>query len=87
MSTINKLSPVHVVAARGLLKMSQQDLATAAEVSQATIAKFEAGLHDPRPATMKAIRTALEEHGIEFYNGGDPGVRLFRSKAKKPGPH
>lgn len=85
MSTVTKLSPVHVVAARGLLKMSQQDLAALAGVSQATVAKFEAGLHEPRPATMKVIKGALEDLGIEFYNGGDPGVRLFHSKAKKPG--
>ena len=82
MSSNFKLTGLHVGAARSLLRMSQLDLARAAEVSESTIKKFEAGLHDPRPATLKVIRQALEDRGIEFYNGGDPGVRLFRSRAK-----
>lgn len=87
MSSHFRLTGLHVGAARSLLRMSQQDLAVAAGVSQSTVKKFEAGLHEPIPATKKAIREALEDRGIEFMNGGEPGVRLRPSKAKKPGTY
>lgn len=82
MSSGFRLTAVHVGAARSLLRMSQAELAEAAGVSESTVRKFEAGLHEPRPATLAVIRQAFEDRGIEFYNGGDPGVRLFRSKVK-----
>jgi transcriptional regulator with XRE-family HTH domain len=87
MSSNIKLTGIHVGAARKLLRISQQDLAAEAGVSEATVKNFEAGLHDPRPATLKVIREALEAHGIEFMNGGEPGVRLRPSKATKPPLH
>ncbi len=87
MSSIIKISGIHVGAARKLLRISQQELATLAGVGEATVKKFEAGLHDPRPATRKVIREALEAQGIEFTNGGEPGVKLRPSKATKPPLH
>lgn len=77
----------HITAARGLLGMTQADLAEVSSVAEATIRRFEAELVSPRPATVETLRRAMEDRGIEFYNGGDPGVRLFRSKAKKPGTY
>jgi len=77
----------HITAARGLLGMTQADLAEIASVAEATIRRFESEIVNPRPATVETLRRALEDRGIEFYNGGDPGVRLFRSKVKKPGTY
>ena len=67
-----------VAAARKLLKMTQIDLAEAASLTQATITKFERGGH-VRPETVEAVREALLQRGIEFTNGGEPGVRLKKS--------
>ncbi|RYF13204.1 MAG: transcriptional regulator, partial [Oxalobacteraceae bacterium] len=32
----------------------------------------------PRDSTIAAIRAALEAAGVEFTNGGEPGVKLRR---------
>ena len=77
----------HITAARALLGFTQADLAAVSSVAESTIRRFETGNNEPRPATVETLRRALEDRGIEFYNGGDPGVRLFPSKAKKPGTY
>lgn len=64
--------------ARGLLGMSQRDLAAASGVHLQTLLDFEKGHRIPRGPTMQAIVRALEEAGIVFIpaNGGGQGVRL-----------
>lgn len=71
----------HIVAARGLLHMSQGQLAEAAGVALPTIVNFEKGHVEPKPETVEAIRAVLEGLGIEFSNGDNPGVKLFRDRA------
>ena len=66
-------------AARGLLGWSQKDLATAAQVGRATIADFEVGKREPYARTLADLRRALEEAGVAFTNGGEPGVKLKKS--------
>jgi len=85
MSTKIRIVGEHIGAARKLLKMSQAELAVAAGVGEATIKNAEAGLHEPRPSTLKVIQDALEQRGIEFTNGDNPGVKLIRDKSKLPG--
>ena len=65
-------------AARGLLGISQRDLAEAANVSLSAILDFETGTRNPRPATLAALRRAFEDAGVLFIpiNGGGQGVRL-----------
>ena len=79
-----KLQPVHVAAARAVLKITQADLAAAADVSEDTVRFFESGRTEPREETLYKLQHALEQRGIEFYNGGEPGVRLRPSKAVIP---
>jgi DNA-binding XRE family transcriptional regulator len=79
-----KLVAEHVVAARGMLKMSQSDLAMAAGVNRDTIQFFESGRTTPKDDTLFRIQTALEQRGIIFHNGGTPSVTLDRSKATIP---
>ena len=89
-----KLLRKHVVAARGLLSISQGELAKLAGVSETTVARFESGGKPAlKDATLWEIQTALEQCGIEFQNGGRPGVRyhpdrdrrrLARSEPLKP---
>ena len=75
----------HIAAARALLGLTQTELAEVSSVNSATILRFENGQNEPRPATVAMLQRALEDRGIEFSNGGEPGVKLRPSKAKKPG--
>lgn len=67
--------------ARAALKWSIDDLASAASVGRATIARFETGTV-PRAETVAALRSAIERAGVTILNDGDhsvsggPGVRL-----------
>lgn len=72
------ITPAQCRAARALLDWSQQQLADAARVGNATIRNFEGGKSSPQNATLTVLRTALESAGVEFIpeNGGGPGVRL-----------
>lgn len=78
--SIPSVSIRQVKAARSLLGWSQGDLAQASGVSVPTIKRLEAQDGDlgGRPATVAAIRAALEAAGVAFLdpNGGGPGVRL-----------
>jgi len=56
--------------------MTQGKLATAAEVSKSVVVDFENGHRVPNRNNLTAIQRALEDAGVEFTNGGQPGVRL-----------
>jgi predicted transcriptional regulator len=85
--SILKVSIRQLKAARSLLDWSQEELATAADVSIPTIKRLEAqdGPLGGRNETGLKIRSALENAGIEFIdeNGGGPGVRLKKRQQKK----
>ena len=61
--------------ARAALGMGVRDLAVAAKVAIDTVVRFERG-NELKERTVDALRRALEEAGVEFTNGGQPGVRL-----------
>jgi transcriptional regulator with XRE-family HTH domain len=67
-------------AARALLGWSQERLSEASGVSIPTIKRLEpgAGLVQTRVDTLDKLRRALEAAGVEFTNGGEPGVKLRR---------
>lgn len=71
-------------AARGLLQWSQVELARYARVGVVTVHQFEAGISEPRQATLDVIRRAFESAGVDFIdeNGGGPGVRLRKPLRK-----
>jgi transcriptional regulator with XRE-family HTH domain len=79
------LTPAQCRAARGLLDWSQQELAEKARVGVVTIRQLEAGVNEPRRATVEVVRRALQMAGVEFIdeNGGGPGVRLRKRTAAK----
>jgi len=81
MSSTNRITNRQVTAALELLGMTQAGLALAANVSVETITNFVQGHHRTRQTTVDAIRCALEQRGIEFTNGGEPGVKFRPSKA------
>ena len=80
------ISPAQCRAARGLLDWNQQDLAREAGVGVVTIRQLEAGINQPRRATLVVIRDALVEAGIEFIedNGGGVGVRFREVRRERP---
>ncbi|WP_144294224.1 helix-turn-helix domain-containing protein [Rhodoligotrophos appendicifer] len=72
------ISTRQIKAARALLAWSQHDLATKSGVSYPTIARLEAqdGQLGGMASTAKKLCAALEAAGVEFTNGGQPGVRM-----------
>jgi transcriptional regulator with XRE-family HTH domain len=72
-------------AARGLLDWTQQELADRAGVGIVTVRQVEAGLTEPRRATLEVMKRALETAGVEFIdeNSSGPGVRLRKPQRKK----
>ncbi|WP_424362953.1 helix-turn-helix domain-containing protein [Methylocystis parvus] len=67
-----------------MLDWSQQHLAEAAKIGNATIRNFEGGKSEPQSATLDVLKRALETAGVEFIpeNGGGPGVRLRKAAAR-----
>jgi transcriptional regulator with XRE-family HTH domain len=77
-------TPAQCRAARALIGWSQDQLANASRVAKATIANFETGDRAPYERTLADIRRALESAGVEFTNGGQPGVRLKAAGQEPP---
>ena len=68
-------------AARALAGVEQLALAEASGVSIGTIRNMEACGPDTLKSSLKTIsvvQRALEAAGVEFTNGGEPGVKLKR---------
>jgi predicted transcriptional regulator len=74
--------PVQCRMARAALDLGVRELARLAKVSTDTVARFERG-EDLKPRTIEAIQRALEEAGVEFTNGDQPGVRLTKAAAAR----
>ena len=76
-----------VRAARALLRWEQRDLEAASSVSLPTIKRLESkpGIMIAHTSTLVALKKAFEMAGVEFIdeNGGGPGVRLAKRRAKK----
>ena len=66
-----RMTPEQCRAARAWLTLSQDDLASAASVSNSTVRDFEAGRRVPIAATLAAMKAALEKQGVAFVDGGD----------------
>ncbi|MTD99849.1 helix-turn-helix domain-containing protein [Paracoccus sp. YIM 132242] len=72
------MTPAQSRAARGLISITQAELAKAAGLGQSTVIDFEKERRVVSPQAIDAIRAALEAAGVEFIpeNGGGAGVRL-----------
>ena len=75
-------------AARGLLGISQQALADAANVSMTVVSRLERDDTDARLSTLKAVKDALEASGIEFVDRRDGviGVLMQTAGLEKAAP-
>ena len=71
-------------AARQLIRVTANDLASKSGVGVATIRRFElmAGVPSGNARSVEAIQAALEEMGVEFIGTPEdrPGVRLNVAK-------
>jgi DNA-binding XRE family transcriptional regulator len=72
-------------AARAMARIEQSELATAAKVSVDTVKRLErtVGPVSANVATVNSVVAALEAAGVEFTNGGQPGVRLRKMETEK----
>ena len=74
------ITAAQVRAARGLVDLSQKQLAEAAGVGLSTVADFERERRTPIGNNLAAIQRALEVAGVEFTIGGEPGVKMRRAE-------
>ena len=74
------MTPAQCRAARAMLQLSQEEVASRASVSVQTLIAFELGQRQPYARTIASIRAALEAGGVVFLdpNGAGPGVRLAK---------
>jgi DNA-binding XRE family transcriptional regulator len=73
------ITSAQVKAARELLGWTRWHLAKQAGVSLTTIRDFELGLRIVGESLIAAVQRALEDAaGVEFTNGGEPGVKMRR---------
>jgi hypothetical protein len=88
-----ELTGNHLKAARALVGVDQERLSELSGVSINTVRNMEACGHQPiggYASTRDKVQRALEGLGIEFTNGGAPGVRLMnknkaaRGQRRKP---
>jgi transcriptional regulator with XRE-family HTH domain len=64
-----------VKTARRVLGWTQSQLAVDAGISPATVSRFERGSHISGWIVSEILK-ALVDAGVEFTNGGEPGVKL-----------
>jgi transcriptional regulator with XRE-family HTH domain len=75
------ITPAQCRAARGLLNWTQRELADQAGVGIVTVRQFEAGVNEPRRATLEVVKRAFETAGIEFIAADNGGVGLRLSSS------
>jgi transcriptional regulator with XRE-family HTH domain len=70
------MNPDQCRAARALIQWTRDELAAKARVSVVTVSNFENGKSSPQRATLDVMQRALEEAGVIFTNGDEPGVKM-----------
>lgn len=77
------MTPAQCRAAKGLINMSQRDLAKDSELSISTVVDFERERRVVAPASIGAMRVTLEEAGAVFFEENDysSGVALRKVEA------
>jgi transcriptional regulator with XRE-family HTH domain len=75
------MTPAQCRAARGLVNLTQTEVAARASLGLSTVVDFERERRTVSAEAVEAIRRALESAGVIFVegNGDGPGVRLRRA--------
>jgi predicted transcriptional regulator len=84
-NTSGMLYAAQIRAARALLGWKQQDLAKAAKVGLATLARIEQGqgMVQGNFSTVMKIQRALEKEGISFTENQDEGIGVWLEKKSR----
>ena len=73
------ITPAQCREARKLLGWSLDLLGPFCGSSHTTIRRFEVGIRALSPERLAAIQAAFEAAGVDFTNGGEPGVKLRKA--------
>ncbi len=65
-NNIQPIRPSQCKAARDLLSWKQSDLSEKSSIGESTIADFERGAREPAARTLRDIRNAFENEGINL---------------------
>lgn len=67
----------------GMLKWSARDLSERSGVSLSTVKRMQAADGTPPVSvkTLEPVQRALEQAGVKFTNGDEPGVKMSRKPA------
>jgi transcriptional regulator with XRE-family HTH domain len=76
------MKPVQIKMARAALGWGVRELAELAGITANTVTRIENGA-DAKQSTIDALKAALENGGVEFTNGDEPGVKLRKAKGKR----
>lgn len=80
------MTPAQVRMARSALRIGVRELAELADVTPATVTRFETEKGGLQHSSAEAIRKALEAQGIQFLEGGQvatgPGVAVGGGEAE-----
>jgi ribosome-binding protein aMBF1 (putative translation factor) len=74
------ITPAQCLEARRLLGWTRERLATHCDLYHTSLLRLEMGTWFPKSEGLAAIQHALEDAGVEFTNGGEPGVKLKRQR-------
>ena len=72
------MTPAQCRAARAMVEQTQPELAKAAGLGLSTVVDFERERRAVSQQAIAAIRRALEDAGVVFTDGDQPGVALRR---------
>jgi transcriptional regulator with XRE-family HTH domain len=73
------ITAAQLKAARLLLEWTQTKMAAEVHLNRRTISDFESRRRKVSAAASAEIRYVLERAGVEFTNGGEPGVKLRKA--------
>jgi transcriptional regulator with XRE-family HTH domain len=72
------MKAIQLRMARAAVGWGVRELAKKARVAANTVSRIENGA-DAKQSTMDRLQRALEEAGVEFTNGDQPGVRVSKA--------
>jgi transcriptional regulator with XRE-family HTH domain len=76
---VDMVTSAQLRAARALLNWTVRDLAEKAGVHRNTVTRMETEATGAGHAAAQVVRT-LEAAGVEFTNGGEPGVKIRKDR-------
>ena len=79
------VSAAQIRAARSWLLMDQETLSDLSGVSTRTIARFENGETVPQERTLRDLRRAIEDQGLEFLFDGLEAVGIRKKTSGQRG--